>query len=285
MDQLIIFYQLFPKLWLSLLAMVGLIIGSFLNVLIYRMPIMLATRWHRDACMQLGIITDTQRSRYNMWWPRSACVHCGHPIAVRDNIPLLGWLLLRGRARCCQRSISWQYPLIEFLCALLFVFAGAMWPPGMALLGGTILLCGLLALSVIDVQTLLLPDELTLPLLWLGLLFNLGAIFVTPHDAIIGAVAGYVTLWLVYWLFKGLTGKDALGYGDFKLLAALGAWLGWRVLPAIVLTAALSGLVITLLSRGGKPAQMKQPIAFGPWLAIGGAVVLFLYEGPTSLLK
>lgn len=273
MSSLIFFADAFPKLWLGLMALLGLIVGSFLNVIIYRIPIMLLARWRHEACLQLSIHTSELSPGYNLCWPPSACPCCQHPIAIKDNIPLVSWLLLRGRSRCCQRQISWRYPVVEVLSALLFMVAANMCSPGVPLLGAVILFSGLLVLAVIDAQTMLLPDMLTLPLLWLGLLFNVGTVFVELEDAVYGAVAGYVSLWLVYWLFQWLTGKEALGYGDFKLLAALGAWLGWQTLPKVVLIAALSGLIVTLLWRRIKPAKREQPLAFGPWLALGGAFV------------
>ncbi|MEI7352128.1 A24 family peptidase, partial [Pectobacterium parmentieri] len=169
-----------------------------------------------------------------------------------------------------HQPVSVQYPLVEAITLLVFLTAGLLWTPGMALCGALILLSFLLVLTVIDIKTLLLPDVLTLSLLWVGLLFNLSETFVPLGDAVVGAMAGYLSLWLLYWVFKYATGKEALGYGDFKLLAALGAWLGWRALPNLVLVAALSGLVVTLVWRGLRKEETNKPLAFGPWLAIGG---------------
>nr|WP_234258248.1 A24 family peptidase [Pectobacterium sp. IFB5596] len=254
-----------------MLGVLGLIIGSFLNVVIYRLPIMLERRWQQDTDLQMGV-TDSGRdsARYNLWWPPSACSHCRQAIAVKDNIPLFSWLLLRGRSRCCHQPVSVQYPLVEAITMLVFLTAGWLWVPGMALWGALILLSFLLVLTVIDIKTLLLPDVLTLSFLWMGLLFNLSETFVSLNDAVIGAMAGYLSLWLLYWGFKYATGKEALGYGDFKLLAALGAWLGWQALPNLVLVAALSGLVVTLVWRGLRKEGTDKPLAFGPWLALGG---------------
>ncbi|TKY83090.1 A24 family peptidase [Pectobacterium polonicum] len=271
MDDLREFAQVFPAWWFGMLGVLGLIIGSFLNVVIYRLPIMLERRWQQDTDLQMGV-TDSghDSARYNLWWPPSACSHCQQAIAVKDNIPLLSWLWLRGRSRCCHQPVSAQYPLVEAITMLAFMTAGLLWVPGMALWGALILLSFLLVLTVIDIKTLLLPDVLTLSLLWVGLLFNLSETFVPLNDAVIGAMAGYLSLWLLYWGFKYATGKDALGYGDFKLLAALGAWLGWQALPNLVLVAALTGLVVTLVWRGLRKEGTDKPLAFGPWLAIGG---------------
>nr|WP_276614068.1 A24 family peptidase [Pectobacterium aquaticum] len=252
------------------MGVLGLIVGSFLNVVIYRLPIMLERRWRKDIELETGMDDSDRDTRYNLWWPPSSCPHCQQAIAVKDNIPLFSWLWLRGRSRCCHQSVSVQYPLVEAIAMLAFLTAGLLWLPGMALWGALILLSFLLVLTVIDIKTLLLPDVLTLSLLWMGLLFNLSGTFVSLNDAVVGAMAGYLSLWLLYWAFKYATGKEALGYGDFKLLSALGAWLGWQALPNLVLVAALSGLVVTLIWRGLRKEEANKPLAFGPWLAIGG---------------
>nr|WP_240346283.1 A24 family peptidase [Pectobacterium polaris] len=261
---------MFPAWWFGALGVLGLIVGSFLNVVIYRLPIMLERRWRQDIELETGMADSDSDTRYNLWWPPSSCPHCQQAIAVKDNIPLFSWLWLRGRSRCCHQSVFVQYPLVEVITMLAFLTAGLLWLPGMALWGALILLSFLLVLTVIDIKTLLLPDVLTLSLLWMGLLFNLSGTFVPLNDAVVGAMAGYLSLWLLYWVFKYATGKEALGYGDFKLLAALGAWLGWQALPNLVLVAALSGLVVTLVWRGLRKEDTAKPLAFGPWLAIGG---------------
>ncbi|MDY4314205.1 A24 family peptidase [Pectobacterium actinidiae] len=270
MDDLREFAQLFPAWWFGALGVLGLIVGSFLNVVIYRLPIMLERRWRQDIALETGTADSGRDTRYNLWWPPSACPHCQQAIAVKDNIPLFSWLWLRGRSRCCHQSVSVQYPLVEAIAMLAFLTAGLLWQPGMALWGALILLSFLLVLTVIDIKTLLLPDVLTLSLLWMGLLFNLSGTFVSLNDAVVGAMAGYLSLWLLYWAFKYTTGKEALGYGDFKLLAALGAWLGWQALPNLVLAAALSGLLVTLIWRVLRKEDTAKPLAFGPWLAMGG---------------
>lgn len=275
MLQVSAFSEMYPFLWLGALWVLGLTIGSFLNVVIYRLPIMLDAQWRLEAQLAQGEQTPVPAERFDLWWPRSQCPHCCQPIAARDNVPLLGWLVLRGRSRCCRQPISWRYPVVEMATGVLFAACGVLWPPGTALLGVMALLAFLIVLAAIDAQTQLLPDALTLPLLWLGLLCNLSDSIVPLESAVIGAMAGYLSLWSLYWLFRILTGKEALGRGDFKLLAALGAWLGWQALPNLVLVAALSGLVATGLWRWRRGGDFEQPLAFGPWLALGGGVMLF----------
>ncbi|WP_409306854.1 prepilin peptidase [Pectobacterium sp. B1J-3] len=276
MDAIAEFAQEFPAWWLGIFALLGAIVGSFMNVVICRLPLVLEQRWRRETYLRSGVPLSAARSRYNLCWPPSHCPDCQHTLAVRDNIPVFGWLLLRGISRCCQRPISMQYPLVEVLTILLFIIAVERWPPGMMLLGALILLSSLLVLAVIDIKTGLLPDVITLPLIWLGLMFNLSGTFVPLNDAVIGAMAGYVSLWLLFWGFKLLRQKEALGYGDFKLLAALGAWMGWRGLPHLVIIAALSGLVVIFVWRKIRHKNVDEPLAFGPWLALGGSVSLLL---------
>lgn len=249
----------YPFLWGSFLFLSGLAFGSFFNVVIHRLPLMME-----------------QAEGINLCFPASFCPQCREPIAWRDNIPLLGFLFLKGRSRCCGQPISPRYPLMELATGALFVLAGYLMAPGVPLLGGLILLSLLLILAAIDAQTQLLPDGLTLPLMWAGLLFNLSATYVPLAEAVVGAMAGYLSLWSVYWVFRLLSGKEALGYGDFKLLAALGAWLGWQALPQTLLLASASGLVWTLLQRLITRQSLQQPLAFGPWLALaGGGIFLW----------
>ncbi len=217
----------FPFVWYGFLLLFGLALGSFYNVVIYRLPRMLTQ--------------TADDERITLSTPGSSCPQCRQPIAWRDNIPLLSFLWLGRRARCCQAPIAWSYPLTELATGLLFILAGALLAPGLPLAGGLVLLSFLLILARIDARTQLLPDRLTLPLLWAGLLFNLNEVYIALPDAVAGAMAGYLALWSVYWLFRLLTGKEALGYGDFKLLAALGAWCGWQVLPQVLLLASAPG--------------------------------------------
>lgn len=276
MSLLLDFTVAFPLLWLCVVGIFGAIVGSFLNVVIYRLPVMLEKQWQREALVQLGLPLPESMPRFDLLLPRSCCPHCQHPIAARDNIPLLSFLLLKGKARCCGERIPRRYPLVEVATAMMFALTALIFPLGFPLLGAWILLSFLLTLAVIDHHTQLLPDVLTLPLLWIGLLFNIQGHFAPLEQATIGAVAGYVCLWSVFWLFKLATGKEALGYGDFKLLAALGAWLGWQALPQVILVAAASGLLVTLIQRGLAKQDLNQALAFGPWLAVSGAVNMFI---------
>ncbi|MFV8903832.1 A24 family peptidase [Serratia fonticola] len=276
MSLLLDFTVAFPLLWLCVAGILGAIVGSFLNVVIYRLPVMLEKQWQREALVQLALPLPESTPRFDLLLPHSCCPHCQHPIAARDNIPLLSFLLLKGKARCCGERIPRRYPLVEVATSMMFVLTALIFPLGFPLLGAWILLSFLLTLAVIDHHRQLLPDVLTLPLLWIGLLFNIQGHFASLEQATIGAVAGYVCLWSVFWLFKLATGKEALGYGDFKLLAALGAWLGWQALPQVILVAAASGLLVTLIQRGLAKQDLNQPLAFGPWLAVSGAVNMFI---------
>ncbi|MFV8985536.1 prepilin peptidase [Serratia fonticola] len=276
MSLLLDFTVAFPLLWLCVAGILGAIVGSFLNVVIYRLPVMLEKQWQLEALVQLALPLPESTPRFDLLLPHSCCPHCQHPIAARDNIPLLSFLLLKGKARCCGERIPRRYPLVEVATAMMFVLTALIFPLGFPLLGAWILLSFLLTLAVIDHHRQLLPDVLTLPLLWIGLLFNIQGHFASLEQATIGAVAGYVCLWSVFWLFKLATGKEALGYGDFKLLAALGAWLGWQALPQVILVAAASGLLVTLIQRGLAKQDLNQPLAFGPWLAVSGAVNMFI---------
>ncbi len=251
--------------WYGFLLLFGLALGSFYNVVIYRLPRMLTQ--------------TADDERITLSTPGSSCPQCRQPIAWRDNIPLLSFLWLGRRARCCQAPIAWSYPLTELATGLLFILAGALLAPGLPLAGGLLLLSFLLMLARIDARTQLLPDRLTLPLLWAGLLFNLNEVYIALPDAVAGAMAGYLALWSVYWLFRLLTGKEALGYGDFKLLAALGAWCGWQVLPQVLLLASACGLVWTLLQRLWTRQSLQQPLAFGPWLALAGGAFSLAADG------
>ena len=269
-----------PGLWVGMVFVFALMVGSFLNVVIHRLPKMLAAQWH-DQCAELKGEAPPSRPAYNLLIPASACPACGHAIAPRHNLPVVGWLWLRGRCHHCAAKISARYPLVELLTAVLAATAAWRFGFGWAALAAIALICALVALAFIDLDTSLLPDCLTQPLLWLGLLVNLGGVFTPLPDALIGAVAGYLLLWAVYWIFKLATGKEGMGYGDFKLLAALGAWLGWQQLPLIILASslvgALTGVILIVFARHDR----RVPIPFGPYLAGGG--VLALLAGPSLL--
>jgi leader peptidase (prepilin peptidase)/N-methyltransferase len=262
---------------------VGLCVGSFLNVVIHRLPKMLERGWHAQ-CAELRGETPAVEPAYNLVVPRSACPSCGQQITALQNIPVVSWLVLGGKCASCKAPISARYPAIEILGGILAAYA--IWRFGASVRGlaACVLLWSLLALTVIDLDTQLLPDDLTLPLLWAGLIVNIGGVFAPLRDAVIGAVAGYLSLWAIYWLFKLIRGKEGMGYGDFKLLGALGAWLGWQVLPVIVLLSSVVGAVIgiTLIVFKGRDKQL--PLAFGPYLAIAGAIALFFGEPLVRML-
>ncbi|HDZ8828800.1 TPA: prepilin peptidase [Aeromonas dhakensis] len=269
-----VFHSL-PWLYFSLVFLFSLMIGSFLNVVIHRLPIMLEREWQAEYLSYFNPETQLQQEeRYNLMVPRSACPHCGHAITAMENIPLLSWLWLKGRCRECQAPISARYPLVELLTALLSLVVAATFPPSWGLLAALLLTWVLVALTFIDLDKMLLPDQLTLPLLWGGLLFNLAGGFVPLADAVIGAMAGYLVLWSLYWAFKLLTGKEGMGYGDFKLLAALGAWLGWQALPIVLLLSSLVGAIIGISLILLRNHHQNKPIPFGPYLAIAGWIAL-----------
>ncbi len=262
---------------------VGLCVGSFLNVVVHRLPKMLERRWRAD-CADLAGQPAPDEPVYNLAVPRSACPACGHRITAVENIPLVSWLALSGRCRACKVRISARYPLVELLAGLLA--AAAIWrfgatPQGLA---ACALLWTLLALTFIDVDTQYLPDDLTLPLLWGGLIANLAGLFVPLQEAVVGAIAGYLVLWSIYWLFKLIRGKEGMGYGDFKLLGALGAWLGWKMLPLIVLLSSVVGAVVGIALIVFKGRDHQIPLAFGPYLAAAGAIALFFGAGLSRLL-
>lgn len=259
-------------------AIYGLLIGSFLNVVIHRVPKMMQRESDNYVAQESGKplpYTD----RYNIVVPRSACPHCGHRITALENIPVVSYLFLRGKCIECKTPISVRYPIVEALTGALSALLIWRFGSGVAGLATLLFAYLLIAMTFIDADTQLLPDDLTLPLLWCGLLVNLNGTFVPLGEAVIGAAAGYVSLWSVYWLFKLTTGKEGMGYGDFKLLAALGAWLGWKMLPVIILLSSLVGAVVgislILFAKHGR----DNPIPFGPYLAAAGMIAL-LYGKP-----
>ncbi|ATP11117.1 prepilin peptidase [Aeromonas salmonicida] len=265
-----------PWLYFSLVFLFSLMIGSFLNVVIHRLPIMLEREWQAEYRSYFSSDTPQPEAdeRYNLMVPRSCCPHCNHPITALENIPLLSWLWLKGRCRSCHATISARYPLVELLTALLSVVVAMVITPGWGTLAALLLTWVLVALTFIDLDKMLLPDQLTLPLLWSGLLFNLLGGYVPLGDAVIGAMAGYLVLWSLYWAFKLLTGKEGMGYGDFKLLAALGAWLGWQALPIVLLLSSLVGAIFGIGLILLRNHHQSKPIPFGPYLAIAGWIAL-----------
>lgn len=255
----------------------GLVVGSFLNVVIHRLPIMIERAWLADfgAATGQSIEENNLLSRYNLWFPRSACPHCNHMLSAWENIPLLSYLILRGRCSQCATRLSLRYPAIELTSAICAVATLVTFGATGIALSAFGLCAALLAMSAIDIDTHMLPDSMTLPLLWAGLTINFGGTFVTLQDALLGAIAGYLTLWCVYWLFKLWRGIEGIGYGDFKLLAALGAWLGWTALPKIILISAVTGTVAGLLTAWRGRMRFDEPLPFGPFLAVGGMTTLF----------
>ena len=259
-------------------AVVGLCVGSFLNVVIHRLPILLERGWQAQCAEMRGEETPAA-PRYNLAVPRSTCPACGHSITLLENIPVVSWLVLGGKCSACKAPISVRYPVVEILGAVIAVAAVASFGPTVKGFATAGLLWTLVALTCIDLDTQLLPDDLTLPLLWAGLIVNLAGIFVPLASAVIGAIAGYLVLWSIYWLFKLIRGKEGMGYGDFKLLAALGAWLGWQMLPVIVLLSSAVGAVVGIGLTLFKGRDHNVPLAFGPYLAAAGALAVFW--GPT----
>ncbi|WMY08635.1 prepilin peptidase [Paraburkholderia phenoliruptrix] len=268
-----------PAGWQFAFAIVfGLAIGSFLNVVVHRLPIMLERAWRLEVSEATDepLEEDGLPTRYNLWVPRSACPHCGHVLRAWENVPVLSYLLLRGRCSECKAHVSLRYPVVEVASAALAAAALALFGPTLAALAAFGLCAALLAMSIIDMDTHLLPDSMTLPLLWAGIVVNFNGVFASLHDAVLGAIFGYLVLWAVHWLFRLVRGIDGMGYGDFKLLAALGAWLGWAALPQIVLVAAVAGAVVGLAATWRGRMRFEEPLPFGPFLAAGGTLTLFL---------
>ena len=287
--------QSYAALALPLTLIIGLLIGSFLNVVVYRMPIMLQRDWE-NQCAELREEPAPvhEPARFNLILPHSSCPACGNRIRAWHNVPVISWLLLRGRCAYCDASISKRYPIIEAVTALFSVIV--IWHLGLTAQGLAALLFTwtLLAASLIDYDTTLLPDNLTLPLMWAGLLLALtnggAGVFTDLPSAVLGAAFGYLSLWSVYWAFKLITGKEGMGYGDFKLLAALGAWLGWQMLPQIILLSAVVGAVIGIVLMLARGRDRDMAIPFGPYLAAAGWIALLwgdqinrLYLGSVGL--
>lgn len=263
-----------PALAIALAGILGLLVGSFLNVVIHRLPRMMERDWQLQ-CAELRGEAAPEQERLSLAAPASRCPHCGHAIRAWENIPVLSFLLLKGRCSGCQAPISLRYPLVETFTGLLSAFTVWHFGPTLAAAAALLLLWAMVALTGIDFDTQLLPDSITLPLVWLGLLFNISGTFTDLSSAVIGAMVGYLSLWSVYWLFKLATGKEGMGYGDFKLLAAIGAWLGWQMLPLTILLSSLVGAVVgvalIVLARRGR----NVPIPFGPYLAAAGLLALY----------
>lgn len=263
-----------PALFALICGVLGLLVGSFLNVVIHRLPTMMEREW-RNHCAELCGDAAPQHEPLSLARPRSRCPACGHAITALENIPLLSWLFLRGRCSACATPISLRYPLVEAISGLLCAYAAFHFGYGWTSLAAMLLIWSLIALTGIDFDSQLLPDSITLPLLWAGLLVNLFGAFADLQAAVIGAMCGYLALWSVYWAFKLTTGKEGMGYGDFKLLAALGAWLGWEMLPLTILLSSLLGAVVGIALIVIAKRGRSVPIPFGPYLAVAGLLALF----------
>jgi len=269
-------FEYYPWLFVASASLLGLIIGSFLNVVIYRLPKMMEREW-RQECAEYFPESNIQvpEGKLTLSTPRSTCPSCQTPLRIMDNVPVISWLLLRGKCAHCQVPISARYPLIELLTAAMSFLVAQHFGFSYFTIALLFFSYVLIAATFIDLDTMLLPDQLTLPLLWAGITLSLiGISPVSLQDAIIGAIAGYLALWSVYWVFKLATGKEGMGYGDFKLLAALGAWLGWQLLPLIILLSSLVGLVFGIIQLRLKKQGIDKAFPFGPYIAIAGWIAL-----------
>ena len=267
------------QLWLYFLfiALFSLLIGSFLNVVIHRLPIIMENNWKQEFYDYFELRNPEQSSssiKYNLLIPRSACTHCGHQISATENIPVFSWLFLKGRCKSCNTKISIRYPLVELLTMLCSVVIATQFQPSWLLIGYLILTWSLISLLFIDIDKMLLPDQITIPLIWLGLITNLISDHISLVDSLYGAIFGYMTLWSLYWIFKLITGKEGMGYGDFKLLSALGAWLGWQQLPLILILSSFVGAIFGISMLIIHKNEPSKPIPFGPYLAIAGWIAL-----------
>jgi leader peptidase (prepilin peptidase)/N-methyltransferase len=278
---MLLLLQTSPLFFTVLAGILGLMVGSFLNVVIHRLPKMMERDWQAQ-CAELNGQAPEPAPRYNLLAPRSACPHCGHAISAAENIPLLSYLFLRGKCKGCGVAISPRYPIVEAISGILSAYAAWHFGFGLAGLAAIVFVWALIALTFIDFDTQLLPDDITLPLLWLGLLLNLNGAFTSLPNAIIGAVVGYLVLWTVYWAFKLATGKEGMGYGDFKLLAAIGAWLGWTMVPLVIMLSSVVGAVVGIALIVFAKHGRNIPIPFGPYLAGGGLIALFWGQALTQ---
>lgn len=266
-----------PALFISTVALLSLMIGSFLNVVIHRMPKIIERQWRAEVAESGGQPLPDEPA-YNLMVPRSQCPSCGHAITALENVPVISYLVLRGRCAGCKTPISPRYPCVELLTGGLSALVAWNFGFTWATAAGLLFVWAMIALAFIDLDSFYLPDDITLPLLWAGILVNMGGAFVDLQTSVIGAVAGYLSLWLVYWGFKFATGKEGMGYGDFKLLAAIGAWLGWKMLPVVIMLSSLVGAVIGIGLIALAKHERSKPIPFGPYLVLGGLIALFRGE-------
>ena len=263
-----------PSIYITLCTIIGLMVGSFLNVVIYRLPKMMEQSWLQQCAELRNEKIDATQS-LNIASPRSMCTNCGQKITILENIPIISYLLLRGRCSQCNAKISIRYPIVEAFTSIISGIIAWYFGYSLIALAALIFAWALITLAMIDIDTQLLPDNITLPLLWLGLFVNLGNGFTDIRSAVIGAIAGYLFLWLIFWIFKLITGKEGMGYGDFKLLAAIGAWFGWSMLPLVILSSSLGGAIIGVGIIAASKEKRNMPIPFGPFLAIGALIALF----------
>jgi leader peptidase (prepilin peptidase)/N-methyltransferase len=273
-DLFISLFEQHAVLFLGTLFVLGAVVGSFLNVVIYRLPVMMQREWRHDCLEFLEQANEAEPEKFNLSVPRSRCGSCGHQITLLENIPIISYLALGGKCSSCRASISAQYPLVEVFTGIASVIIGWHFGVSMQTLAALFLTWCLIAASGIDIGHRLLPDSITLPLLWLGILLSLFDVFVSLEDSVIGAMAGYLSLWTVFILFKLVTGKEGMGHGDFKLLAMLGAWLGWMPLFAVILTSSLVGAIIGISMILLNKTERGTQIPFGPYLAAAGWITL-----------
>jgi len=271
-----------PMLFVSFCMLIGLIIGSFLNVVIYRLPKMMELAW-QESCREPSQQSTSPHATYNLFQPKSACPHCQHAIGFLENIPVLSYVFLGGRCHHCKQPISIRYPMIEVASGLLVGLIAWHFGYSIDMLSTSVFVLALLTLTCIDLETQLLPDIITLPLLWAGLIFNFNTGFTGLQSAVIGAIAGYLILWTVYWTFKLITKKEGMGHGDFKMLAAIGAWLGWQMIPAVILLSSLSASIVGLSLIIFDEKKRSHAIPFGPYLALAGMIALFWHQSLTAL--
>ncbi len=263
-----------PAFLLTACVLLGLAVGSFLNVVIHRLPKILERQWRVECAELTGAEPAAPAERFNLVVPRSRCPSCGHGITALENIPVLSYFLLGGRCSACKARISPRYPLVEALSGLISGYAAWRFGFSAAAFGALLFSWAMIALGFIDLDTFYLPDDITLPLLWTGLIFNVFGVFANLESAVIGAAGGYLALWSVFWLYKLATGKEGMGYGDFKLLAAIGAWLGWKMLPLVILLSSFVGAAIGIALMIFARHERSTPIPFGPYLATAGLIAL-----------
>ncbi len=277
-EQTLVFFQQSPTTFYIFVAIFSLMIGSFLNVVVYRLPKMMEYTWYHECreflADEVKHIPAKKLVAMTLSTPHSSCPHCGHGIRFYENIPVMSWLLLKGKCSQCKKPISPRYPLVEATTALLSTIIAFHYGISFATVFMLLLTWGLIALTLIDLDHMLLPDQITMPLLWLGLLVNINGTFVPLTDAVIGAAVGYMSLFSIFWLFKLLTGKEGMGFGDFKLFALFGAWIGWQLLPILILMASVVGAIIGISLMLFKNHQRGQAIPFGPYLAVAGWITM-----------